>query len=112
MESKQSAVVKNPCLQDSHDEVVDEKVLQDIAPEIASERKKVARNLGFKAHEIDIIEADHDGAGKGGITETAYQMLIKWKSSKGGQATIGTLSNALEKAGLKNVAEKVKSNIR
>ncbi|PIK41652.1 hypothetical protein BSL78_21483 [Apostichopus japonicus] len=93
------------------EEQVTEHELRAIAPIIANDRMNVARNLGLENHEIANIEANCYGAGRGGIEETALQMLIRWKRSNGQQATKGILINALRISGFQEVAQTLEGNI-
>lgn len=89
----------------------DSYVCQEIAPRIANDWRSVARNLGFGEHEISNIDANYYGAGRGGIEETALQMLIRWQRRNGQQATKRILINALRNAGFQAVAQTLEGNI-
>ncbi|XP_071834565.1 THO complex subunit 1-like isoform X2 [Apostichopus japonicus] len=92
-------------------EPVNENELREIAPRIANDWRSVARYLGFGEHEICNIDANNYGAGRGGIEETALQMLIRWQRRNGQQATRRILIDALRNAGFQAVAQELEGNI-
>ena len=61
-----------------------------LSERIGSQWKFVARQLGVPEYDIDNIECQKDM-----INEQAYQMLLKWKTISGRDATYGVLVNAI-----------------
>ena len=61
-----------------------------LSERIGSQWKFVARQLGVPEYDIDNIECQKDM-----LNEQAYQMLLKWKTISGRDATYGVLVNAI-----------------
>ncbi|PIK41332.1 hypothetical protein BSL78_21810 [Apostichopus japonicus] len=97
MASQDCAVEQKPDLLDGLDEVVDEKDLQILAPEIADSFNIVTKNLGLSNQEVFTIKADNAGP-MGGVRETAFQALMAWKRKNGENATKKVLIDAFEKS--------------
>jgi len=70
---------------------------------IGSKWKDLARALGYEEADIDSIQTDQSGCTK----ECCIAVLVRWMGREGKNATVQKLAEALIKAELKNVADKL-----
>ena len=76
--------------------------LEQMANEInPSDWKKVARKLEIDESKITAMHMQHEE-----FYEKTYQMLLKWKTTNGSDATWEKIYDALIDAGLRELAEK------
>ena len=74
-----------------------------LSEEIGNKWRDLARQLKFTEAVIDVIESD-----KGASTnECCIAVIVRWTNQKGEDATVGKFAEALNKIGLRNVAEKL-----
>ena len=74
----------------------------------ASKWKFIGRQLGVDETEITAIERNTTYSGS--IKEMFYQMMLKWKETKGEKATREELIRALTKEGLKQIVEQLEKH--
>ena len=72
----------------------------------ASEWRFIGRRLGVADSDIDAIKSNYNG----NIKEMFYQMMLKWKATKGEKATREELIRALTKEGLKQIVEQLEKD--
>ena len=71
-----------------------------LTEQIGLKWKDLARELGFLPSTIDIIEKEKLWCPK----ECCIELLVRWMRQHGTEATVGKLTEALEKLELRNVA--------
>ncbi|XP_022106097.1 putative mitogen-activated protein kinase kinase kinase 7-like [Acanthaster planci] len=95
--------VPGPSITTSNESVTEQDI-RDLDEHIGKKYKRLGRNLGLLEAHIENIEGDHF---LGGRQEIAFQIMLAWQRSQGAAATKAALAEALEKTGLRNVAEKL-----
>ncbi|KAJ8033886.1 hypothetical protein HOLleu_24264 [Holothuria leucospilota] len=86
--------------------VQDKDLFQDLSHKITAEWKNVARVLNIEEAHIYRIQKDNDDC----IQEQIYQMLFFWRKKEGDDATYSVLSQALKRAGRKDLADESSSD--
>lgn len=84
--------------------IVTEKVLLELSHKISREWKDVARHLELTEGDIEHIATDYEH----NIKEKVFKMLLFWKQRNGQRATYRIISEALVRAGRRDLADNLK----